>query len=296
MRDFGTIFFGEGTLDGRFHVFFNDDTSTCQYRIEICLEEADSVVELDVTEQILLSNLYGTVSWLKDLLSGKTEKDFAGIGWGRIEFLVQDEKIPTVDLIVYLQEAEQYDGSGMYLRVELYRNILEELWTYLRKVCKIILNLKSEFDSEMIEQAKEFAARQYDYYCHMDADNPPGYLLRQMVLIEKDGYETMDPWVPQDATIPIIDIPYACHGDKESGFDPFRIYGKEKMDTFIREILEKNGVETAGCMRGERIKEIKDFYKVMGLSLPEKFLDEMSNEELKKMLESLDEFDPCGNL
>lgn len=105
-------------------------------------------------------------------------------------------------------------------------------------------------DLELIEKkvlihkmmAEMHAARQYDVWSHLASDYPGDYLLNEMVTIKKGKYITMDPWVPEDDSVPVCDCPYIGHADKNSGYDPFKIYGKKKMARFIEDILMKNRV------------------------------------------------------
>ncbi len=294
MRDFGTFYFGEGTLDARLTVLLEEEYGQCSYRFELLLEEGDTTVDINFTECVSEAILLQTDAWLQGFLSGENRQECDGIGWGRVEYLIQDKDAQIVDAIIYLHEAEEYDGTGTYLRIELYGHMLEGLKGYLQSVCRKIRNCKSSFSQSFIDKAEELASRQYDYWCHMDANYPPEYVMRDMVLIEKDGFETMDPWIPQEENVPTTDEPYYGHGDRSRGFDPFAIYGKQKMDSFIEAILRKNDIDTTREVREELIEEISTFFDDMDTECLEGFPDEMSNEEMKELLETWDEFDPCA--
>ena len=58
-----------------------------------------------------------------------------------------------------------------------------------------------------------------------------------MAVIKKGSYITMDPWVPEDESIPTVDYPYVGHADKNCGYNPFKQYGTKKMARFVEEIL-----------------------------------------------------------
>ena len=95
-----------------------------------------------------------------------------------------------------------------------------------------------------IKIAEMHAARQYDIWTHLSADYPSDdFLLKDMAIIKKGKCITMDPWVPEDESIPTCDYPFIGHADKQSGYDPFKIYGKQKMARFIEEIIMRYRVE-----------------------------------------------------
>lgn len=87
-----------------------------------------------------------------------------------------------------------------------------------------------------IRTAEMLAARQYDVYSHLASDVPSEDLLKDMVTIQKGHYITMDPWVPEDRTIPTTDTPFPGHAAPASGFDPFAVYGKKNMARFVESI------------------------------------------------------------
>lgn len=88
-----------------------------------------------------------------------------------------------------------------------------------------------------IRTAEMLAARQYDVYSHLASDVPSeDLLLKDMVTIQKGHSITMDPWIPEDSSIPTIDAPFPGHAAEGSGFDRFRVYGKKKMARFVESI------------------------------------------------------------
>lgn len=92
--------------------------------------------------------------------------------------------------------------------------------------------------------AEMHAARQYDIWSHLASDYPSDdVLLKDMAVIKKGKYTTMDPWVPEDESVPTCDYPFIGHADKQSGYDPFVIYGKQKMARFVEEIIMRYRAE-----------------------------------------------------
>ena len=87
-----------------------------------------------------------------------------------------------------------------------------------------------------IRTAEMLAVRQYDAYSHLASDVPSEDLLKDMVTIQKGHCITMDPWVPEERTIPTTDTPFPGHAVLASGFDPFATYGKKNMARFVESI------------------------------------------------------------
>ena len=148
-----------------------------------------------------------------------------------------------------------------------------------------------------IKIAEMHAARQYDIWTHLSANYPSDdFLLKDMAIIKKGKYITMDPWVPEDESIPTCDYPFIGNADKKSGYDPFKIYGKQKMARFIEEIIMRYRVEEASKSRKKMIDEITWYCKELDVPLPQGFSAEMTNEEMQKWIECWDEFDPCPDI
>lgn len=146
--------------------------------------------------------------------------------------------------------------------------------------------------------AEMHAARQYDIWSHLSSDYPSDdFLLKDMAIIKKGKYTTMDPWVPEDASVPTCNYPFIGHADKQSGYDPFEVYGKQKMARFVEEIIMRHRAEEEkGQSREEMIDEIKWYCKELDMPLPQGFPAEMSDGEMEKWIECWHEFDPCPDI
>lgn len=146
--------------------------------------------------------------------------------------------------------------------------------------------------------AEMHAARQYDIWTHLSADYPSDdFLLKDMAIIKKGKYITMDPWVPEDESVPTCDYPFIGHADKQSGYDPFVIYGKQKMARFVEEIIMRyRAEEEQNPSREAMMDEIKWYCNELDMPLPQGFPEKMSNEEMKKWIECWDEFNPCPDI
>lgn len=130
--------------------------------------------------------------------------------------------------------------------------------------------------------AEMFAARQYDVWRHLASDCPEDYLLEQMVTIKKGKYTTMDPWVPEDRSVPVCDCPYVGYADKKSGYDPFKIYGKQKMARFVEDIVLKHRMEIEEKpLRNEMMEEIEWYCDQLGMPLPKEYPENMSDEDMR---------------
>lgn len=145
--------------------------------------------------------------------------------------------------------------------------------------------------------AEMYAARQYDVWSHLASDCPEDYLLGQMITIKKGKYTTMDPWVPEDESVPVCDCPYIGHADKKSGFDPFKIYGKKKMARFVEDILLKYRAEIEEKpSRNEMMEEIEWYCDQLCMPLPKEYPENMSDEDMRKWLMCWNEFEPLPDI
>lgn len=146
--------------------------------------------------------------------------------------------------------------------------------------------------------AEQYAARQYDIWSHKSADYPSDeYILKDMAVIKRGRYTTMDPWVPEDTSVPTCDYPFIGHADRNSGYDPFKVYGKQKMARFVEEIIMRYRIDDEkGKSRGQMMDEIEWYCKELDMPLPKGFPEEMSDEEMEKWIECWDEFDPCPGI
>lgn len=145
--------------------------------------------------------------------------------------------------------------------------------------------------------AEQLAKRQFDVYSHTAADYPGDYVLNSMVTIKKGKNITVDPWIPEDDTIFVCDYSYIGHTDKNSGYDPFKVYGKKKMARFIENIIIKNRVEAEKkSSRKEMMDEIKWYCNQLDLEFPKECPEEMTDEEMRDWIACWSEYDPLPEL
>ncbi len=144
------------------------------------------------------------------------------------------------------------------------------------------------------EIAEMLAARQYDVYSHLASDYPSeNVLLNDMVTVRKGKITTMDPWVPDDPSVPTC-YPFPGHADRKADFDPFAVYGKKNMARFVEEILMRNRAKAEIVPSREKMmEEIRWYCKELGMPLPQGFPDEMPDEEMQDWLMCWHEFNPC---
>ncbi len=147
------------------------------------------------------------------------------------------------------------------------------------------------------KMAEMLAAKQYDVYSHLASDYPSEDVLlkdKDMVTIKKGKISIVDPWVPEDVSVPTCDDPFPCHADRNSGYDPFAVYGKKNMARFVEEILMRNRAKAEIVPSREKMmEEIRWYCKELGMPLPQGFPDEMPDEEMQDWLMCWHEFDPC---
>lgn len=183
----------------------------------------------------------------------------------------------------------------------------ESTWSEICYADMIGKNIDSlePIDANIIKQkvrthlmfAELYAARQYDVWSHLASDYPADYLLTEMVTVKKGKFTTMDPWVPEDESVPISDHPYIGHADKKSGYDPFKVYGKQKMARFVEEIIIKNKIESEKKpSRIEMMDEIEWYCRELDMPLPKGYPEDMTDEEMRKWIECWHEFDPCPDV
>lgn len=165
---------------------------------------------------------------------------------------------------------------------------------FLEPIDESLIDNKVHFH---IKLAEMYAFRQYDVWSHTRADYPSDdYLLSQMAFIKKGKYTTIDPWVPEDENVPVVDHPFINHADKNSGYNPFEIYGTQKMARFVEEIILRNKREENSKTRQEMMDEIEWYCRELDMPLPEGYPEEMSDSEMQKWIETWDEFDPCPDI
>jgi len=146
--------------------------------------------------------------------------------------------------------------------------------------------------------AEMHAARQYDIWSHLASDYPSDdFLLRDMSFIKKGKNITVDPWVPEDESVKTCDCPYVGHADRNSGYDPFKIYGNKQMARFVEDIIMRfRAAEEKGQSREEMMDKIEWYCNELEMPLPKGFPEQMTDEEMEKWIECWDEFDPCPDI
>lgn len=152
-----------------------------------------------------------------------------------------------------------------------------------------------------IDRAEMLAARQYDILTHTRANYPSDdYLLSQMTKIKKGKYTTIDPWVPDDKSVPTCYEPYLNNADKKSTYNPFDIYGKQKMARFIEEIIiryrDEDYTNNFIERKKELISKIEWYCRELEIEAPEGYPNDMSIDEMEKFVQTWDEFDPVSEL
>lgn len=181
MKELDTFYFSDGALDGEINFFSDEKQEEFEYRFQLWDGAGDAMVNMDFKEEISYRQLEKTYEWLEDLLSGKREIGIDGIGWGRLDFMLQDEEMQVVDMIAFLKVADVYDGGGTYLRMELYGESVEEFRECLGRICKKEENSDTEERTELIKEIH--------WYCEqLDMELPKGFP-------EKMSNEEMQSWI-----------------------------------------------------------------------------------------------------
>lgn len=147
--------------------------------------------------------------------------------------------------------------------------------------------------------AERLAYSQRDHFSHVSYDGSfEGYSY-----VEKDGYKTVDPWVPSDEDIrechPKIDsMVYPGHAVSNSGYDPYKKFGKKQMARFIEEIIVRGGdTGKTAPSREELVQRLVNLRSLFGDQVwPDMMLDDMSDEDLKDWVGDWDEYDPYKNI
>lgn len=96
--------------------------------------------------------------------------------------------------------------------------------------------------------AEEWAWRQLDVYNHRgDLNGGP-------VLLHKD-YDVIDPWIREDAQ---FKEPWPDHQGEYAVEDPWVYYGREKMDAFVKELLERWVPDTSAELLAARKRTLSE--------------------------------------
>ena len=266
--------------------------------------------------------------------SAKFADEFARVQ----EELIEDGKIVLYDGLFYnsgndsdAQEARFYDLNFMLIdmqkqKIDMSDEIFvvnpkgyidEYVWSEIcyaemtgKQINSIVPISKQEIENkvkEHIELAESLAAKQYDVWSHLSTDYPKDdCLLSGMAYITKNKTIIIDPWVPDDESVEVCDIPYPCHAAKSSGYDPFKQYGKKEMARFVEDILLIDKLKArsipAECKypmsekRKRIMEEIELYCRELGMSLPDSYPDEMSDKEMERWIEIWDDYDPCPDV
>lgn len=254
------------------------------------------------------------------------------------EELIGDGKIVLYDGLFYYAEEdsdalEAYSFAPDFTPIDMHKQkidmsdeifvinpcgyIGEYVWSEIcyaemtgKQIYSIVPISKQEIENkvkEHIELAESLAAKQYDVWSHLSTDYPKDdCLLSGMAYITKNKTIIIDPWVPDDESVEVCDIPYPCHASKSSGYDPFKRYGKKEMARFVEDILLINNLKErsipAECKhprsekRKRMMEEIEWYCRELGMSLPDRYPDEMSDKEMERWIEIWDDYDPCPDV
>lgn len=148
---------------------------------------------------------------------------------------------------------------------------------------------------EHIKEAEILAWQQMDYISHVD----PYYDKNEMTYFVHKKEEIFDPWFCQDAAM-VEGSELPCHGNERNGFDPFKIYGKEKIAHFVEDILMHHEADSSTSAISEdrqKLLDEVDFYcRELGISYPDGYPNNVSNDELQDFIDSWSEYDPVPEL
>lgn len=137
------------------------------------------------------------------------------------------EKIDIADEI-FVVNPDGYIGTSTWSEI-CYARMTGKSIKSLYPIDMIEIDIKVR---EHIKEAELLAWQQMDYISHVD----PYYNKNEMTYFVYKNEEIFDPWFCLDDKMTDgAELP--CHGNVQNGFDPFKIYGKEKMAHFIEDIL-----------------------------------------------------------
>lgn len=149
-----------------------------------------------------------------------------------------------------------------------------------------------------ISLAEAIAWHQYDIYSHTASDGPMEMITKNMAVLRKGKEWTIDPWVPKDESVPIDTEIFYGHASKDSGYDPFKVYGRQKMARFISDILLLESLDEGNELSREALLAKACAYKsIYRDEIPDGCdFEAMSISELRDFVETWSEFDPYKNL
>ena len=233
-----------------------------------------------------------------EVWEGKSENEIT-----ETKLMLDDMHKSKIDMAdgIYVVNPDGYIGDSTWSEI-CYAHMTGKHIDSLEKINMTQVEYRT---SEHLRRAEELAWMQYDGWCHTRSDYPDdSYLLNNMVCINHKGYITMDPWVPEDENVPVSNEFFIGHANRDCGYDPFKIYTKEKMARFVedivmREEIQKEMYSKATEMSEKRrsmMNEIEWYCKELNMGYPAGYPDEMSDEDMKKWIETWDDFDPCPDI
>lgn len=131
-EDIAMLFACTDSVDIDISIQRSIDGKKLQYLIEIEDSSSDSVCfNATHSEDISLVNIASLFNKIDRLIEGQEEETYAGIGWGRIEFLFMNTRSMTI--IFNMVERDQYDGTGDYMIFNLSENYLYQFRDFLKR-------------------------------------------------------------------------------------------------------------------------------------------------------------------
>lgn len=211
------------------------------------------------------------------------------------KYMLDDMHKSKIDLAdyIYVINPGGYIGSSTWSEI-CYATMTDKQVESIVPIDHVMIEEKVRMH---IEKAEKYAWMQYDHWSHKASDHPAEELLREMTVIKRGKFTTMDPWVPEDNTIPTGDEPYFCHAKKSADYDPFAVYGKKKMARFVEDILMRYAAQNQeDGRRRKMMREIEQYCRDLNMALPKGYPDKMSDDQMQKWIECWDEFDPCPDI
>lgn len=139
VRDDGTIILGQAdfhtdVFDGQLQLMDDTTDEMLMYSVDCWDHVGDNDVEISFTEGLTLESVAFAYIRLQDFLMDLMEERYYGISWGRAEIMINNDKNDKrVDLILYLDNRKEYDGSGSYLRLELDEQNVRRIMKMLKR-------------------------------------------------------------------------------------------------------------------------------------------------------------------
>lgn len=110
----------------------NSTTGKLRYNIEVEDYEGQGFcIAADHYESIDLASIANTYLAVDDLRKGNMKERYSGIGWGRLEIMFMNLEKKSIELNMYLEYKEEYDGSGDYINFKLSESCLDEFQVFL---------------------------------------------------------------------------------------------------------------------------------------------------------------------